>query len=66
MRMLKNPIPKQFADHQKAFISEPTFEHVIEYERSKTGAKTVSRAWASYAGGSGLGAGGWGWFNFRL
>ena len=51
----------------KITVFEPGFEHVIEYEWSKTGAKTVSRAWATYlptlpyprlgARGSGLGAG---------
>ena len=47
MRMFKNPIPKTFPDHQKAFIYEHPFEHVIEYEfletRSQNRCQTIKK-----------------------
>ena len=36
MRMLNIPIQKHVPDHQKPPFLHPPFEHVIEYERSKT------------------------------
>ena len=40
MRMLKIPISKHVPDHEKPLFLHPPFEHVIEYERSKTRSET--------------------------